>query len=1018
MLDAPDNADNYAPITVEAWGVSGAAVRGADNTSGDIAVLLHHGSVTTDAVDEFNYNNHGLEAYTEGTGNATAQMNGGDVTTHTVLSYGLRAEIKNAGSNATAKAEMTEGRINIFEGSSSGLSAGTGSVGGAAIVEISGGTITTHGGGAHGIAASVNKNTGSAASATARMTGGLIRLYRENSHGVLVESNGGVVEGEVRAEALAEMSGGTIISRGVRDSHGVRARLYDNTANSKATATARVTRGLISTTGYRSAGISAAADASCDCDAIAEMNAINGSSTITTEGEQAHGIRAVSNNSESASEASAKAVMRNGSININGQWAHGISVQANGGLGSALAEMRGGTITTTHGGASAIYVRIHNEDHTNNSDNTNGATARMTGGTILTTNRVNAFVGSHGLHADTTGSADVVVEMKGGSITTLGRNSHGLWAEAEADAMVNGVRFVPGSTPQAKTIVKLDAGAVVTASGAGSNGIRVSGNYVTMDHNSNSPKFWLGVKEFDVDVAGIVTGGADGFNADDDGAAIRTISDAGGGGTIDIASTGRVMAGRSGLAIVDGAGASVITSAGRITGDIRLGAGDDTLIVTGGSIIGDVYGGEGDNTLTLEDGLLAGNIRLGAGDDSFTIASAANFDFSHVLDGGSGDNDHLTLHGRTMTSMGNVRNWEHLTLNDTHLSLDGMDRLDMGLSIDATSTFSASGGSRSTGATTAGKVANVPGGGITIAGDVTNAGEVTLSVQDGAAGDVIRVEGNYTNTGSGRSVFELDAVMGADGANTDRLEITGNASGEIGLSLAGLDSASAGGAPLAIYVVSVDGEADDATFTLMNGNHVMSDGEHGVISGAYVYRLAEVEAQDGRNWWALSARSESGEISWGPSAPIYDSYGAALLALNAPASLRNRGSSQDFRTLAWGGAGADAAGQDTGAPLWIQMGTEQLTSAAEQSTTGAARDSSLWEMEIGADLVLSESAAGLFVGGLMLSYGTGSTDVSSGFGDGSIETTGLGLGLAATWYDTRGFYVDGQVTVISYSSDL
>ncbi|NNV78727.1 autotransporter outer membrane beta-barrel domain-containing protein, partial [Roseobacter sp. HKCCD6135] len=394
------------------------------------------------------------------------------------------------------------------------------------------------------------------------------------------------------------------------------------------------------------------------------------------------------------------------------------------------------------------------------------------------------------------------------------------------------------------------------------------------------------------------------------------------------------------------------------------------------------------------------------------------FDFSHVLDGGSGDNDHLTLHGRTMTSMGNVRNWEHLTLNDTHLSLDGMDRLDMGLSIDATSTFSASGGSRSTGATTAGKVANVPGGGITIAGDVTNAGEVTLSVQDGAAGDVIRVEGNYTNTGSGRSVFELDAVMGADGANTDRLEITGNASGEIGLSLAGLDSASAGGAPLAIYVVSVDGASDDATFTLMDGNYVTSDGEQAMISGAYLYRLAEVEAQDGRNWWALSARSESGEVSWGPSAPIHDSYGASLLAFNAPSALRGRGSSQDFRTLAWGGAGADAAGQDTGAPLWIQMGTEQLTSAAEQSTTGAARDSSLWEMEIGADLVLSESAAGLFVGGLMLSYGTGSTDVSSGFGDGSIETTGLGLGLAATWYDTRGFYVDGQVTVISYSSDL
>ncbi|MFG5382675.1 autotransporter outer membrane beta-barrel domain-containing protein, partial [Yoonia sp. R2-816] len=64
------------------------------------------------------------------------------------------------------------------------------------------------------------------------------------------------------------------------------------------------------------------------------------------------------------------------------------------------------------------------------------------------------------------------------------------------------------------------------------------------------------------------------------------------------------------------------------------------------------------------------------------------------------------------------------------------------------------------------------------------------------------------------------------------------------------------------------------------------------------------------------------------------------------------------------------------------------------------------------------SDAGLLVGGLMVSYGTGSTDVSSDLGDGSIETSGLGLGLAATWYDARRFYVDGQVTVTSYSSDL
>ncbi|WP_299800852.1 autotransporter outer membrane beta-barrel domain-containing protein, partial [uncultured Ruegeria sp.] len=90
----------------------------------------------------------------------------------------------------------------------------------------------------------------------------------------------------------------------------------------------------------------------------------------------------------------------------------------------------------------------------------------------------------------------------------------------------------------------------------------------------------------------------------------------------------------------------------------------------------------------------------------------------------------------------------------------------------------------------------------------------------------------------------------------------------------------------------------------------------------------------------------------------------------------------------------------------------------EHSTTGAALDSSVWELEIGGDVVLSESGAGLLVGGLQFSYATGSTAVTSAFGDGSIDTSGFGLGVTATWYDNRRFYVDGQFTFASYSSDL
>ncbi|MDX8355853.1 hypothetical protein SLH47_26180, partial [Cognatiyoonia sp. IB215182] len=818
----------YSGITVVVKG-PGATVRGASSTSGDIAVLLHHGSVTTDAVEETDYNNHGLKAYTEGTGNATAQMNGGDVTTHAVLSHGLRAEIKNTGSNATAKAELTAGNINIFRGSSSGLSAHTDSIGGAAIAQMSGGKITTHAAGTGGMeATSTNRQeedatigqSAAVATVTALMTGGVIETKTELGSGVVASSRGS--EGNV----LARMEGGTITTLGEKigeknegHAYGVRARIYGN-VNSTAIAKAEMTGGQIVTHAHNSWGLSAGTEAIGGA-AIAEMTEqVGRSSIITTKGSQAHGLSVMVNardgdiDRNSDSNATAKAKMSAGTINIHGPFAHGLHVQANGLNGTATAEMHGGNINLVGEASHGLRVRIDNVDHGKDPDSTIaiGAKALMTGGTIHTENRPNAFEGSHGIHADTTGSADVVVEMKGGSITTLGRNSHGLWAEAEARAFADGVRWDPNSTPQAKTIVKLDAGAVVTASGAGSNGIRVSGNYVTVDHNSNSPKFWLGVKDFDVDVAGIVTGGADGFDADDDGAAIRTISDADGGGTIDITDTAIVIAGGSGIAIQDGDGDAVVTLVGTVTGDVLLGAGDDNL----------------------------------------TIASAANFDFSHVLDGGSGDNDHLTLHGRTMTSMENVIGWEHLTLSDTDLSLDKGATLDMDLSIEAGSVFSMSGVSTPSGTSMAGDVASASGGGLTIAGDVTNAGALTLSVQDGAAGDVITIDGDYTDTGSGRSVFELDAVMGADGANTDRLEITGNASGEMVLSVAGLDSTAPEGGPLAIYLVSVGGEADDATFTLMSGNYVMSDGKHGVVSGAHLYRLAEVEAQDGSSstWWA------------------------------------------------------------------------------------------------------------------------------------------------------------------------
>ncbi|MBF9052098.1 autotransporter outer membrane beta-barrel domain-containing protein [Roseobacter sp. HKCCD9010] len=857
-----------------------------------------------------------------GFGNATAEMKGGNIRMNNGSNaYAVYASIKNKENEATATARLTNGSIRTMTHRGYGLFAltnGTGET--AAVAEVLGGNIRTNvnddGNNAYGLWAYLEGVTSDEARA-------IVRMAEEENVRTTVRTSGSSSFGIVASTTAlghveAQMEGGTLITDGAL-AHGAFAWIYG--ADNASTAVMNMTGGEIETSGDGAYGIAA------------EVSSTSGGVDRTTD-----------------STATATVNMSGGEIETSGADARGIVARSSG-LGAVSAQMSGGRVTTVGQESHGLVAQI------TNAESNAAATVGITGGKVRT---VGHF--ASGLWATTEGVGNATAEMKGGTVRTYEAESHGLFVEisnagsaATATANITGgeitteggnahgvyVVNLGNATAQldsGKAIVNLGTGAVVAASGTGADGIRAEG-----------------ARGFDVDVAGTVTGGSG------NGAAIRTISSA--GGTIDIASTARVTAGTSGLAIQDGDGDAVITSAGTIVGDVRLGAGDDRLTLAGGSVTGGV-------------------------------------------DGGAGGNDHLTLSGQIRTTLDNFINWEHLTLKDgTTLRLDGTDRLDMDLSIDAGSVFHATGGGSPTGATIAGDVANASGGGITIRGGVTNSG--TLSVQDGKTGDVITIEGDYT--GSGTSVLALDARLDGNGSNTDRLVITGDASGETMLSISGLDSAGAEVTALEIDVVSVGGQSD-GTFKLMNGNHVTAEGEHALVSGAYLYRLAET----GRGW-ALSALSEAGGPVYQPSAPIYDSYGQSLLALNGPASLRSRGSSEDFRSLAWDGGPAT---QSAGSPLWFQMGTEQVTLAAEHSTTGAALDSGLWEIEIGGDVVLSESGAGLLVGGLQFSYATGSASVTSDFGDGSIDTSGFGLGVTATWYDTRRFYVDGQVTVASYSSDL
>ena len=854
---------------------------------------------------------NGITYNISGTDNLALILDDSDIT---VGGSGVKVT-GSSGSEGNIFIHLENGEVSTPEGVNRALWGTTQGRGGV-IVQMDGGRISTAGDNSYGLWAQILNQDTDEATAMARMTDGVINTSGPRSHGILASHDG-------LGAAVAQMEGGKIIMSGA-GSRGLWAEVKHS--ESTKSAIASVTGGEISTGGANERGII------YETAAIYALNQGLGEATaslqdakVTTSTMVGRGLWASITNPNS--EATATADVINGDVRTTNESAVGVFART-GGLGGVLASIERSTVTTLGKDAEGLWAELTRGN--NPLENTATAEARVIDGHVATRGEL-----ANAVFATNNGSGDAIARAVGNTtITTIGKDSHGLAASGY------------GAN---KGVVELGVGAVVRVSGAGASGIHAEGG-----------------TGFDVDVAGSVTGGAG------SGAAIRTLSNA--SGEIDIASTATVTAGRSGIAIRDdGAGAAFITSAGTITGDIRLGAGNDTLNLTGGSFAGNLYAGDGNDTVT--------------------IFATTEYDSSYILDGGRG-NDHLTLHGRTMTSMENVRNWEHLTLKDKmEMRLDGVDRLDMNLSIDGRSAFRATGGE----------------GGLTIRGDVTNNdGSVVLSVQNGETGDEIRVEGNYMGSDTGSDVFALDMGRDADGLRTDTVVITGDTSGEMTLLIAGMDSADLEGAPLVMDVVTVGGEAN-GTFTLVGGNYVTSDGEHAMISGAHLYKLAETD-----RGLALSARLAGGEISWGPSAPIYDSYGASLLAFNAPSGLHARGSSQDFRTLAWSGQAA----QTSGSPLWVQMGTEQITSAAEQSTTGAARDSSLWEMEVGADIVLDTSTAGLLVGGLMLSYGTGSTDVSSDFGDGSIETTGLGLGLAATWYDRRGFYVDGQVTVSSYSSDL
>lgn len=549
---------NVGNVTTTGANESGlfAQILNASSTAKATAVLVA-GDIATAGAEAV-----GVHAQNAGFGVTLAQMDGGMVITTGISrgADGLRSVNGNVLSTSTSTALMTGGNISTMGDDAIGLFAVTSGLG-ETLAQINNGAITTAGSFGDGLVAFI-MNANSTAAATTVMANGGISTTGDDANGLLTATAG-------LGSTLAQMNGGTIATGG--DAANGLFSLIENGAN-MATATAQLTAGDITTAGDNAFGLFAQNLGLGDT--LARMN----SGTVSTTGVNGHGLYSWIDNA--ASMATATALLTAGDVETTENDSANVWAK-NTGLGDALAQMDGGSITVAGANTTGLLSTLENAATTATS------ATLMTAGEIITTgdNAPGFVAGNFGL-----GLASATVSGAS-TITASGTNSAGVLtaifqAAASYAVAVNGTAVVTGSSGSGsgvRTISVVDSsGTIDIAAGA------------TVDGTAG--------------LAGI---------ADDAGNTTMTLN-------------GTLLNG-----ITAGAGNdSANLNAGSVTtGDIAMGDGSDVVMVAAGSDISSVSFLDGGDDLAVADTWI----------DALTLASQTlsqpgtfltNWE-SVVVDGGS-----------------------------------------------------------------------------------------------------------------------------------------------------------------------------------------------------------------------------------------------------------------------------------------------------------------------------------------------------------------------------------------------
>lgn len=454
-----------------------------------------------------------------------------------------------------------------------------------------------------------------------------------------------------------------------------------------------------------------------------------------------------------------------------------------------------------------------------------------------------------------------------------------------------------------------------------------------------------------------------------------------------------------------------IDNSGSISGKtgIAIHAGQGTIVnrgvITGSEGIAIQFDQEGDydNRLTLDTGSqLHGSVLGGSGNDVLVLNGSGSESLDKFV-----SFETLAMEGDNWRLTGNASFAAQVDISRGTLQLEGV------LTTPVMTLHEA----------------GVLAGAGTLIGNVSNAGLITPGNSNDFA--TLTIQGNYVGNGGG---VLLKTRLAADDSLSDKLVITGDASGNTTLQIINNSGSGALTAANGIQVVQIGG-ASEATFALQGR----------VVAGAYEYRLFKnaIDAEDG-HWYLRSAKDavivvppatepppviigggEDGADTpphavkpYAPPAPLLRPEVGAYLGNQIAAqrlfhhSLHDRLGEPQF---------ARRDGEDAGS-VWLRVLGGRMQSRAAQGDIDERTDSAV--VQVGGDIGAWKNADSRLLVGVMAGYASART--RAGAQDNAAnaigELNGYSLGAYGTWYQgaTRqtGPYVDTWLQYVWYDNTV